>query len=68
MTFAGGKHKKSNDAAQNMTQIQGIDQSLIVDSGNNTVALEKNIGLLFNLNDRNNALGQEQVGNRRIEL
>ncbi len=57
--FAGGKHKKSNDAAQNISQLQGLDQSSSIDSGNNTIASGNNVGLLFNLNDGNNALGQE---------
>ncbi len=59
VVFAGGKHKKSNDAAQNISQFQGLDQSLGIDSGNNKVASANNVGLLFNLNDGNNALGQE---------
>ena len=59
LVFASGKHKKSNDAAQNISQLQGLDQSSDIDSGNNTVASGNNVGLLFNLNDGNNGLGQQ---------
>ena len=59
LTFASGKHKKSNEATQDIAQLQALDQSASVDSGNNTIASGNNVGLLFNLNDRNNGLGQQ---------
>lgn len=59
LAFAGGKHKKSNEASQNITQLQGLDQSASVDSENNTLAAGNNVGLTFNANEGNNALGQQ---------
>lgn len=58
LAFAGGKHKKSNEASQNITQLQGSEQSASINSGNNTLASGNNVGLLFNANEGNNGLGQ----------
>jgi hypothetical protein len=59
--FAGGDHKKkkSNEAEQGISQPQGLDQASSIGSGNNSIASGNNVGLLLNLNEGNNALGQQ---------
>jgi hypothetical protein len=60
IAYAGGdKKKKSNEAEQGISQIQGLDQASTVGSGNNSIASGNNVGLLLNLNEGNNALGQQ---------
>ena len=66
MAFAGGdnhhgdkKKKKSNDAVQGIAQSTETAQLSECGSGNDTTASCNNVALSFNLNDGNNALGQE---------
>lgn len=59
LAFAGGKQKKSNEAAQDISQIQGLDQSASVSSWGDSIASGNNLGFLFQLNEGNNALGQQ---------
>ncbi len=59
LAFAGDKHKKSNEAEQAISQIQGLKQTSGVSSGGDTLLSGNNLGFLFNLNDGNNALGQQ---------
>jgi hypothetical protein len=51
--------KKSNEATQDIGQFSGTAQDAVCDSGNNTLASCNNVALSFNLNDGNNALGQQ---------
>ena len=66
--FAGGdkhddddkkKKKKSNEAAQAISQDTETLQAASCGSGNDTTASCNNVALSFNLNDGNNALGQQ---------
>ena len=62
--YAGGddnnkKKKKINDADQGIGQFSGTAQSSECGSGNDTEASCNNVALSFNLNDGNNALGQQ---------
>ena len=66
MAFAGGdnhdgdkKKKKSNEALQGIGQGTETLQSSSCGSGNDTTASCNNVALSFNLNDGNNALGQQ---------
>jgi hypothetical protein len=59
MAFAGGKHKKSNDAEQEIEQGQANEQNAQCVSGTFTIAGCNNVGLLFQSNDGNLALGQQ---------
>ena len=65
MAFAGGdnhhgdKKKKSNDAFQGIGQSTETLQSSSCGSGNDTTASCNNVALSLNLNDGNNALGQQ---------
>lgn len=59
MAFAGGKHKKSNDAEQEIEQGQANEQNAQCVSGTFTIAGCNNVGLLFQNNDGNLALGQQ---------
>lgn len=59
MAFAGGKHKKSNDAEQGIEQGQANEQNAQCVSGTFTVAGCNNVGLLFQNNEGNLALGQQ---------
>ena len=54
-----GKKKKSNEAIQDVEQFSGTGQDSTCGSGNDTTASCNNVALSFNLNDGNNALGQE---------
>ncbi len=51
--------KKSNEALQDIEQLSGTAQDSACGSGNDTLASCNNVALSFNLNDGNNALGQE---------
>jgi hypothetical protein len=62
--FAGGdnhdkKKKKSNEAAQVLSQDTETVQLSECGSGNDTVASCNNLAFSVNLNDGNNALGQQ---------
>ena len=62
--FAGGddhdkKKKKSNEAAQGVAQSTATGQDSACGSGNDTLASCNNVALSFNLNDANNAAGQQ---------
>lgn len=66
MAFAGGdnhngdkKKKKSNEAVQGIGQSTETAQLSECFSGNDTLASCNNVALSFNLNDGNNALGQQ---------
>ena len=66
MAFAGGdnhdgdkKKKKSNEALQGIGQDTETFQASSCGSGNDTTASCNNVALSFNLNDGNNALGQQ---------
>ena len=75
MAFAGGdkdkdkhdgdqyngdkKKKKSNEAGQGIGQSTETLQGSSCGSGNDTTASCNNVALSFNLNDGNNALGQQ---------
>lgn len=59
LAFAGGKNKKSNEAEQGISQLQGLNQTSSVGSENDSLASGNNVGLSLNLNDGNNALGQQ---------
>jgi hypothetical protein len=57
--YAGGKNKKSNDAEQEIEQGQANEQSAQCVSGEFTLASCNNVGLLFQNNEGNLALGQQ---------
>ncbi|KAF0868029.1 MAG: hypothetical protein AB7V56_03960 [Candidatus Nitrosocosmicus sp.] len=63
--FAGGdnhhdkKKKKSNEALQDLSQATATGQDSSCGSGNDTTASCNNVAFSLNLNDGNNALGQE---------
>lgn len=61
LAFAGGDHKnkKSNEAEQRISQLQGLNQSASVSSEGDSLASGNNLGFLFNLNEGENALGQQ---------
>jgi len=59
LAFAGGKHKKSNEAEQGISQLQGLEQTSSVSSEGDALLSGNNLGFLFNLNEGNNALGQQ---------
>ena len=54
-----GKKRTSNEAVQAIGQSTETFQSSECGSGNDTTASCNNVGLSFNLNDGNNALGQQ---------
>ncbi len=58
MAYAGGKHKKSNDAEQAIEQDQENKQSAQCVSGIFTLAGCNNLAFMFQNNDGNLALGQ----------
>ena len=60
LAFAGGDHKKkkSNESEQGINQLQGLDQSATVGSAGDNLLSGNNLGILLNLNEGNNALGQ----------
>jgi hypothetical protein len=53
------KKKKSNEAGQGIGQSTETLQASSCGSGNDTTASCNNVALSFNLNDGNNALGQQ---------
>jgi hypothetical protein len=57
--YAGGKNKKSNDAEQGIEQEQENEQNAQCVSGDFILAACNNIGLLFQNNEGNLALGQQ---------
>ena len=57
--YAGGKNKKHNDAEQEIEQEQSNEQNAQCVSGEFTIAGCNNIGLLFQNNEGNLALGQQ---------
>ena len=57
-TFAK-KSEKSNNSTQGIGQETLTVQDALCDSGNNTLASCNNVALSFNLNDGNNAAGQQ---------
>jgi hypothetical protein len=59
MAYAGGKHKKSNDAEQEIEQEQVNEQNAQCVSGVFTVAGCNNVGLMFQFQDGNIAAGQQ---------
>ena len=59
MAYAGGKHKKSNDAEQEIEQDQESAQNAQCVSGEFTLASCNNLGFLFQNNEGNLALGQQ---------
>ena len=59
MAYAGGKHKKSNDAEQEIEQNQESAQNAQCVSGEFTLASCNNLGFMFQNNEGNLALGQE---------
>ena len=54
-----GKKRTSNEAVQGIAQSTETAQFSECFSGNNTTASCNNVALSFNLNDGNNALGQQ---------
>jgi len=54
-----GKKRTSNEAAQGIGQSTETLQASSCGSGNDTTASCNNVALSFNLNDGNNALGQQ---------
>ena len=59
LAYAGGKNKKSNDAEQEIEQGQVNEQNAQCVSGEFTLASCNNVGLLFQNNEGNLALGQQ---------
>ena len=59
MAYAGGKHKKSNDAEQEIEQGQENKQSGQCVTGTISLINCNNIGLLFQDNEGNLAAGQQ---------
>jgi len=57
-TFAK-KSEKSNNSTQGIGQETLTGQDALCDTGNNTLASCNNVALSFNLNDGNNAAGQQ---------
>ena len=58
MAYAGGKHKKSNDAEQAIEQGQSSSQGAQCVSGDVTFISCNNLGFQFQNNEGNLALGQ----------
>lgn len=54
-----GKKRTSNEAIQDIEQFSGTAQDSVCGSGNDTLASCNNVALSFNLNDGNNAAGQQ---------
>jgi len=59
MAYAGGNHKKSNDAEQAIEQDQENEQNAQCVSGEFTLASCNNLGFLFQNNEGNLALAQQ---------
>ena len=58
-SYHNGKKSGNNDAEQFIGQSTSTEQAAFCDSGNDTLASCNNVALSFNLNDGNNALGQQ---------
>ncbi len=58
-SHSDGKKRTSNEAAQGISQSTETTQLSACNSGNDTLASCNNVALSFNLNDGNNALGQQ---------
>ena len=54
-----GNKRTNNEAVQDIAQVSETAQLSECFSGNDTLASCNNVALSFNLNDGNNALGQE---------
>ena len=54
-----GNKRTNNEAVQGIAQSTETLQASSCGSGNDTIASCNNVGLSFNLNDGNNALGQQ---------
>ena len=59
MAYAGGKNKKSNDSVQLLEQLSTTGQNSTCGSDDKTIASCNNLGFTANLNDGNNAAGQQ---------
>ncbi|WP_458742918.1 hypothetical protein [Candidatus Nitrosocosmicus sp. T] len=59
IAYAGGKNKKSNDAAQLLEQSSNTTEQSTCGSEDKTIASCNNLAFTANLNDGNNALGQQ---------
>lgn len=59
MAYAGGKNKKSNDSVQLLEQLSITGQDSSCGSEDDTVASCNNLAFTANLNDGNNAAGQQ---------
>jgi hypothetical protein len=59
IAYAGGKNKKSNDAVQLVEQSSNTTEQSTCSSEDKTVASCNNLAFTANLNDGNNALGQQ---------
>ncbi len=57
--FAEGKKKKSNESEQGIGQNTNTTQAAACDALGDTTASCNNVALSFNLNDGNNAAGQQ---------
>ena len=58
-SYHSGKKSSNNEAEQFIGQFTSTEQAAVCNSGNDTIASCNNVGLSFNLNDGNNALGQQ---------
>ena len=59
MAYAGGKDKKQNDVVQLLEQLSLTEQASSCGSEDDTIASCNNLAFSINLNDGNNALGQQ---------
>ncbi len=59
LAFADGKNKKTNEAEQGISQLQGLEQSSSVSSEGHSLLSGNNLEFLFDLNEGNNANGQQ---------
>ena len=51
--------KNPIEAEQGIIQLQGLNQASKISSGNESLTSGNNVGFSLNLNDGNNALGQQ---------
>jgi hypothetical protein len=59
MAYAGGKNKKHNDMEQFINQFSGTGQASSCGSNDDTIASCNNLAFTANLNDGDNAAGQQ---------
>ena len=59
MAHAGGKNKKSNDSVQLLEQLSLTGQDSTCGSEGKTIASCNNLAFTANINDGNNAAGQQ---------